>query len=59
MTQLAREEPLSSEFLTRDAPTTFPFSLRNIAETIGHLVAQRVHPSPTNDEFMGMIEYIM
>ena len=35
-----------------------PFGLCNVTETIGHLVVQRMPPSPTNDEFMGMIEYI-
>ena len=36
-----------------------PFSLCNAAETVGHLVAQRMIPSPTNDEFMGVIEHIV
>ena len=35
-----------------------PFGPRNAAETVGHLVAQRTPPSPTNDEFVGMTEYI-
>ena len=35
------------------------FSLRNAAEIGGHLVAQRTPPSPANDEFMGMTEYVM
>ena len=34
------------------------FGLRNTAETIGHLVAQRTPRSPANDEFMGMTEYV-
>ena len=38
---------------------TLMFGLRNAAETVGLLVAQRTPPSPTNDEFMGMTEYIM
>ena len=58
MTQLARGEPLSPEYLIRSAPTVLLFSLRNAAETVGHLVAQRTPRSPTNDEFMGMAEYI-
>ena len=33
--------------------------LRNAAETIGHLVAQRTPPSPMNDEFVGMTEYVI
>ena len=36
-----------------------PFSLRNTTEIVGHLVAQRMPPSPTNDKFVGMTEYIM
>ena len=52
MTQLTRGEPLSLEYL-------IPFGLRNTAETIGHLVAQRTHPSHRNDKFMGMTEYVM
>ena len=32
--------------------------LRNAAKTIGHLVAQRTPPSPTNNEFVGMTEYV-
>ena len=36
-----------------------PFGLRNAAETIGHLMAQRMIPSPVNNEFVGVIEYVM
>ena len=36
-----------------------PFSLRNAAKTIGHHVAQRMIPSPANDEFMGVIEHVV
>ena len=36
----------------------FLFDLRNTAVTISHLVAQRTIPSPTNNEFMGMIESV-
>ena len=35
------------------------FGLCNAVETIGHLVAQRMIPSPANDEFMGVIEHIV
>ena len=59
MMQLVGGEPLSLEHLTQGAPTTFSFGLRNATGTVGHLMAQRMHPSPTNDEFMGMTEYIM
>ena len=59
MTQLAGGEPLYPEYLIRSALTALPFGLRNAVETVGHLVAQRMPPSPTNDEFMGMTEYVM
>ena len=42
-----------------EPPTTLPSSLRNIAETVGHPMAQRTPSSPMNDEFMGMTEYVM
>ena len=58
MTQLAGGEPLSLEYLIRSALTALPSGLRNTAKTVGHLVAQRTPPSPTNDEFMGMTEYV-
>ena len=35
-----------------------PFGLCNAAETVGHLVAQCMPSSPTDNEFMGMTEYI-
>ena len=59
MAQLAGGEPLSPEYLIQSAPTMLPLGLRNAVETVGHLVAQRTLPFPTNDEFMGMTEYIM
>ena len=34
------------------------FGLRNAAETVSHLVAQHMIPSPTNDKFVGVIERI-
>ena len=36
-----------------------PFGLRNTAETVGHLVAQRAPPFPMNNEFVGLTKYIM
>ena len=36
-----------------------PFGLCHAIETIGHLVAPRTPPSPTNDEFVGVIEHIV
>ena len=59
MTQLAEGEPLSPEYFIRSTPTVLPFGLRNAAETVGHLVAQRTPPSPMDNEFVGMTEYIM
>ena len=58
MTQLTGGEPLSPEYLIRNTPTTLPSDLHNATETIGHLMAQCMPPSPVNDEFMGMIEYV-
>ena len=37
----------------------FPFGLRDTAMTTSHLVARRAIPSPTNNEFIGMIESII
>ena len=59
ITQLAGGEPLSLEYLIRSAPIAHPFGLRNAVETVGHLMAQHTPPSPTNDELMGMTEYIV
>ena len=35
------------------------FGLRNAAETVGHLVVQRMIPSPASSEFVGVIEHVM
>ena len=35
-----------------------PFGLHNTAATVSHLVAQRMIPSPTNNEFMGVIKHV-
>ena len=59
MMRLTGGEPLSPEYLVQSAPTALPFGLRNAAETGGHLVAQCTPPSPTNDEFVGMTEYVV
>ena len=47
------------EYLIRSAPTALPSGLRNAIETVGHLVAQRMPPSPVNGEFMGMTKYVV
>ena len=59
MMQLAGGEPLSPEHLTRGTPVAFPFGLCNAVGTVGHLMVQSMDPSPTNDEFVGMTEYVM
>ena len=59
MMQLAGGEPLSPEHLTRGTPAMFPFDLRNATGTVGHLVVQHMHPSPMNNEFVGMTEYVV
>ena len=56
--QLVGAEPLSLEYLIQSALIALLSGLRNTAETVGHLVAQRTPPSPMNDEFMGMTEYV-
>ena len=60
--QPSREDPrrltLSPEHPTRSAPTVLSFGLRNTATTISHLVAQRMIPFPTNNEFVGVIEHV-
>ena len=35
-----------------------PSGLRNAAKTVGHLVVQRMPPSPMNNEFVGVTEYV-
>ena len=47
------------EYLIWSAPTVLLLGLRNVTETVGHLVVQHMPPSPTNDEFMGMTEYVV
>ena len=59
MVQRVGGEPLSLEYLIRSTPTVLPFDLRNATETVVHLMAQRMIPSPMNDEFVGVIEYIV
>ena len=56
--QLFGGEPLSPEYLIWSAPTTLSSSMRNVAKTVGHLMAQHTPPSPTNDEFMEMTKYV-
>ena len=60
--QPSREDPrrltLSLEHSTRSTPTVLSFGLRNTAATVSHLVAQRMIPSPANNEFVGVIEHI-
>jgi len=58
MAWLAGGEPLSPEYLIWSAPTVLPFGLRNAAETVSHLVVQRMISSLVNDNFVGVIEHI-
>ena len=51
-------ELLSPEYLIRSALTALLFGLRNAVKTFGHLVAQRMPPSPMNSSFAGMTEYV-
>ena len=59
MEQLAGGEPLSPEYPVQKAPTVLLFGLHNAAETVGHLVAQRTPPSPMNEEFVGIVKYVI
>ena len=60
--RLSREDlrrlTLSPKHSARSTLTALLFGLRNAAATVSHLVAQRTTPSPTNNEFVGMIESI-
>jgi hypothetical protein len=58
MTQLARGEPLSPAYLNRNALIAFLFGLHNAVGTVGHLMAQHMHLPPTDDEFVGMADYV-
>ena len=59
--QLSREPPRSiplfPEGPVQSAPIVFPFGLRNIAATTGHLLALRMVQPPTDSEFVGVIEH--
>jgi hypothetical protein len=59
MTQFARGEPLSLEYLTWNAPRAFLFGLHNSVRAIDYLIAQRMHPPSADDEFMGMMDYVV
>ena len=58
MAQLTGGESFSLKYLTRSSPTVLSFSFCNAAETVGHLVAQRMIPPPANNEFVGVIEHV-
>ena len=61
--QPSREDPccltLSLECSARSTSTVFPLGLRNTAATASHLVAHRAIPSPTKNEFVGMVESVI
>ena len=54
-----RRLTLSLEHSTQSTPIALPFGLRNTTATVSHLVAQRMFPPPTSDEFMGVLEHIL
>ena len=60
---MSREDPrhltLSLEHSARSTSMALLFGLHNTAATVSHLVAQRTIPSPTNNEFVGMIESVI
>jgi hypothetical protein len=56
--QLSGAEPLSPEILGRGIPMRFPFGLHNAAEDAHHLAAAPLGSSPTDGEFVGMMDYI-
>ena len=58
MARLTGGEPLSSEHHTQSASIVLPFGLYNAVTTVSHLVAQRMIPFPTNNEFVGVIEHV-
>jgi hypothetical protein len=58
MTQLANGEPLSSDTLTQDASTAFPYDLRNAVQIVGHHMVRYFCSPPANDESVGMADYI-
>ena len=53
-----RRLTLSPEHPTWSTPIVLLFGLCNTTATVSHLVAQRMIPPPTNNEFMGVIEHI-
>jgi hypothetical protein len=59
MTQLARGELLSPEYLTQNALIVFLFGLHNAARSIDHLVMRHMRPSPMDDKLMGMADYVL
>jgi hypothetical protein len=59
MAQLYVGEPLSPEIMVRNAPTVFPFGLRNAAEDVHRLVALCFGSLPADDEFVGMKDYVL
>ena len=58
MAQLAGGEPLSPEYLIRSTPTVLPFGLRNVIETVGHLMEQRMIPFLRMMSLWGVIEHV-
>jgi hypothetical protein len=59
MAQLYGAEPLSLEIMVESALTAFLFGLHSTAEDVHLLVALRFGSLPADDEFMGMIDYVL
>jgi len=57
MARPSGERHLSPERHVRSAPTALPFGLRNAAATASHLLALRMVLTPTDNEFVGVIEH--
>jgi hypothetical protein len=59
MTQLTGGETLSPDALTKGTSTAFPYGLRNAAKIVEHHMAPCSCPPFTNDEFVGMANYVV
>jgi hypothetical protein len=59
MMQLIGREPLSPDVFSQGASMMFPYDLRNTAQIVECHVARLSSSLPTNDEFMGMVDYFL
>ena len=58
VTQLAEGEPLSPNIMTECTMMAYPFGLKNATVHASHHAASRNAMHPTNDEFVGMADYV-